>query len=62
MATIVSAIRDTISISLFNQGLAEKIFEDVKKTGAKIVINNNETECVLMSPEEYVCLFDGGAK
>ena len=30
MANITSAIRDTISISLFNRGLAGKIFEDVK--------------------------------
>ena len=58
MANITSAIRDTISISLFNRGLAGKIFEDVKQSGAKVVMKNNSAECVLMSPDEYVKLMD----
>ena len=58
MANITSAIRDTISISLFNRGLAGKIFEDVKQSGAKVVMKNNSAECVLMSPDEYVNLMD----
>ncbi len=58
MANITSAIRDTISISLFNRGLAGKIFDDVKQSGAKVVMKNNSAECVLMSPEEYVKLMD----
>ena len=58
MANITSAIRDTISISLFNRGLAGKIFEDVKQSGAKVVMKNNAAECVLISPDEYVRLMD----
>lgn len=58
MANITSAIRDTISISLFNRGLAGKIFEDVKQSGAKVVMKNNSAECVLLSPDEYVKLMD----
>lgn len=58
MANIASAIRDTISISLFNRGLAGKIFEDVKQSGAKVVMKNNAAECVLMSPDEYLRLMD----
>ncbi len=58
MANITSAIRDTISISLFNRGLAGKIFDDVKQSGAKVVMKNNSAECVLMSPDEYVKLMD----
>ena len=58
MANITSAIRDTISISLFNRGLAGKIFEDVKQSGAKVVMKNNVAECVLISPDEYVRLMD----
>lgn len=58
MANIASAIRDTISISLFNRGLAGKIFEEVKQTGAKVVMKNNAAECVLLSPEEYIRLID----
>ena len=58
MSNITSAIRDTISISLFNRGLAGKIFEEVKQSGAKVVMKNNSAECVLMSPEEYIKLMD----
>ena len=58
MANITSAIRDTISISLFNRGLAGKIFEEVKQTGAKVVMKNNAAECVLMAPDEYIRLID----
>ena len=58
MADISSAIKDTISISLVNRGLAGKIFEDVKKSGTKVVMKNNAAECVLMSPDEYLRLMD----
>ena len=58
MASVVSAIRDTVPIALFNRGLAGKVFEDVKRTGAKVVMKNNAAECVLLSPEEYTRLMD----
>ena len=55
---ITSAIRDTIPISQFNRGLAGKIFEEVKRSGAKVVMKNNAAECVLLSPDEYLRLMD----
>ncbi len=58
MINMTNAIKNTISISLFNRGLAGKIFEDVKITGAKVVMKNNVAECVLLSPDEYVRLMD----
>ena len=58
MESVISAIRNTISISLFNKGMAGKIFEEVKKTGPKVVMKNNNAECVLLSPEEYASLID----
>lgn len=58
MANIMGAIRNTVSISFFNRGLAGKIFEEVKRSGAKVVMKNNAAECVLMSPEEYMNLMD----
>ena len=58
MANIVTAIKDTISISLFFFFFAGKIFEEVKRTGAKVVMKNNTAECVLLSPDEYVRLMD----
>ncbi len=58
MNDLSGAIKNTISISLFNRGLAGKVFEDVKQSGAKVVMKNNAPECVLMSPDEYVRLMD----
>ena len=37
---IANLLKSTVSISLFNKGLAGKIFDDVKKNGTKIVIKN----------------------
>ncbi len=58
MLDMSTAIKNTISISLFNRGLAGKIFDDVKTTGAKVVMKNNTAECVLLSPDEYMNLMD----
>lgn len=58
MASVVSAITNTVPITQFNRGLAGKIFEDVKRNGAKVVMKNNAAECVLLSPEEYVRLMN----
>ena len=51
-------LENTIPISQFNRGLAGKIFEEVKRYGAKVVMKNNIPECVLLSPEEYIRLLD----
>ena len=58
MVSVMSAIKNTVSISVFNRGLAGKIFDEVKRTGAKVVMKNNSAECVLLSPDEYVRLMD----
>ena len=58
MTNVTGAIRDTISIALFNRGQAGKVFEEVKRSGAKVVMKNNAAECVLLSPEEYIRLMD----
>lgn len=58
MNSIRSAIEHTISITQFNRGLAGKIFDEVKRCGAKVVMKNNSPECVLLSPEEYIYLLD----
>ena len=52
------SINNMIAISNFNKGQAGQIFEDVKRNGTKIVIKNNNPECVLMSPDEYVMLME----
>jgi len=58
MQSVVSAINRTVPISQFNRGLAGQIFSDVKKTGAKVVIKNNEPEAVILPPNQYVELMD----
>lgn len=58
MQPLRGAIENTVPISQFNRGLAGKIFNDVKTTGAKIVMKNNVAECVLLSPKEYIQLLD----
>ena len=58
MANVSSAIRNTIPISRFNRGLAGKIFDEVRATGPKVVMRNNQPECVLLSPEEYLRMVD----
>ena len=58
MTSVMSAIKNTVPITQFNRGLAGKIFEEVKQTGAKVGMKNNTAECVLLSPEEYVRLMD----
>lgn len=58
MESVLSVIRNTVPISLFNRGYAGKIFEDVKSSGAKVVMKNNVAECVLLSPDAYARLMD----
>ena len=58
MVDLTSAINHTIPISQFHKGMAAQIFSDVRKSGAKVVIKNNEPECVLMSPAEYMDFMD----
>lgn len=58
MQSVVSAINRTIPISQFNRGLAGQIFSEVKKTGPKVVMKNNEAEAVILPPAEYIELMD----
>lgn len=54
MENLTAAIDRTVSISQFHKGMAAQVFSDVRKSGAKVVIKNNEPECILMSPAEYM--------
>ena len=42
-----------VPISRFNKGEANKIFEEVKETGCKVVVKNNVPTCILLTPEKY---------
>ena len=58
MQSVVSAITNTVPISQFNRGLAGQVFEEVKRSGAKVVKKNNTPECVLLSPDEYIHIME----
>ncbi len=55
IAGIVNAI---VPISRFNRGEANKIFEEVKAGGSKVVMKNNSPACVLLSPERYEAMIE----
>lgn len=45
-----------VPISRFNKGEANKIFEEVKEEGVKIVLKNNQPIGVILTPEMYESL------
>lgn len=50
----VKALSNTIvSISRFNRGEASRIFDEVRRTGVKVVLKNNAPSCVLVEPSRY---------
>ena len=51
--SISGAMNSLVPISRFNKGEANKIFEEVRETGFKIVLKNNTPTCVLLTPEAY---------
>ena len=51
-------VNSLVPISRFNKGEANKIFEEVKRTGFKIVLKNNSPACVLLTPEAYAELLE----
>lgn len=58
MDLVKGIMENVVPISSFNKGLAGKIFEDVNRTGMKVVMKNNVAECILLSPKDYVSLID----
>jgi len=42
-----------VPISRFNKGEANKIFDEVRLSGFKVVVKNNAPACVLLAPEKY---------
>lgn len=46
-------INSIVPISRFNKGEAGKIFNELKKSGIKVVLKNNAPAAILLSPEVY---------
>jgi antitoxin StbD len=51
-------INSIIPISRFNKGEAGKIFNELKKSGIKVVLKNNTPAGILMSPDVYEEMVD----
>jgi antitoxin StbD len=51
--SISGVLNSLVPISRFNKGEANKIFDEVRETGFKIVLKNNSPACVLITPEIY---------
>ena len=49
---------DIVTISSFNKGQAGKIFDEVEKSGRKIVFKNNKRKAVILSPFVYDMLIE----
>lgn len=58
MVSIKKVMDLLVPISRFNRGEANKIFEEVREQGMKIVLKNNESICVLIAPEKYEAMVE----
>lgn len=56
--SVTGMLQTMIPISRFNKGEASKIFNEVERTGTKIVVKNNQPACVLISPHQYESLME----
>ena len=54
----VNLLDALVPISRFNKGEANKIFDEVRLSGYKIVVKNNAPACVLITPEIYQEMLD----
>ncbi len=51
--TALKMLNAFISITRFNKGEAGKIIEEVKTDGPRVIVKNNNPECVMISVEDY---------
>lgn len=52
-ASVKNMINLIIPFRRFQQGEAKEIFEEVQRTGTKIVVQNDVPSCVLLEPTKY---------
>lgn len=51
-------LKSLVPISRFNKGEAAKIFDEVSRSGIKVVVRNNVPACVLLSPAKYEAIIE----
>ncbi|MBQ6773001.1 MAG: hypothetical protein IJP48_02950 [Synergistaceae bacterium] len=49
-----------VPLSLFNEGKANEVFDEVRRTGTKLVVNDDDDSavCIIMTPEDYMRMSD----
>ena len=47
-----------VPITRFNRGEANKIFDEVRESGCKVVVKNNAPTCILLTPERFKAMVD----
>ena len=58
-------LNNLVSVTMFNQGQASKIFNRLQEEKQIVVLKNNVPTAVLLSPDEYdrlLCLAESGEK
>ena len=58
VVSLRNAMNSIVPITRFNRGEANKIFDEVRAVGCKIVLKNNEPACVLITPERFQEMVD----
>ena len=48
-----NALDAVVPITRFNRGEANKIFDEVRESGCKVVVKNNIPACVMLAPERF---------
>ena len=56
--SLSNALDSVVPITRFNRGEANKIFDEVKESGCKVVVKNNIPACVLLTPERFKAIID----
>jgi len=50
---VLNVLDSLVPITRFNRGEANKIFDEVRESGCKVVVKNNTPTCVLLTPDRY---------
>ena len=58
MYSVTDTINRTIPLSMFNEGKAEEIFDEVQNAGTMVIMKNDDTKCVIMSADYYLQMSD----
>ena len=56
--SLSNALGAVVPITRFNRGEANKIFEEVRESGCKVVVKNNIPACVMLTPERFKAMVD----